>query len=197
MSKDLAEFPLCFRFISGQRHVADGALVFDMRNHLRMIERFTPDARLPVRIARRIRHDAGAPLKPNRNVLARSCFQLVMASKAAVRRLKTAPRVWDRHRPEKRPSLRDCRHAWSSPSLEQPSVLPVPEQVEHKLHGPPGRVACGNPHTDVEPDMLSFTQGDLKLRHYITIRFRAGHEIPVGDKFHHWRPEPPCSPRSD
>ena len=61
------------RFESGDRHVTNGALVFDRSLRFRMIDRFPPHARLPVWIARRIRHDARAPRKPDGYVLPGRC----------------------------------------------------------------------------------------------------------------------------
>ena len=50
--------------------------------------RLAPHARLPVRIARRVRHHAGAPVEADRDILARGGQQAVVAGEAAVRGLK-------------------------------------------------------------------------------------------------------------
>ena len=53
------------------RHVAHGALVFDLVRLIGMIEHLSPDGRLPVRVTRGIGHDRAAPVGADRHVLAR------------------------------------------------------------------------------------------------------------------------------
>ena len=53
------------------RHVADRALILDVRGSARVVDRFAADTRLPVRIARRVRHHRRAPVDADRHVLAR------------------------------------------------------------------------------------------------------------------------------
>ena len=71
MSKNLTGLAAQFCFITRDRHVAHRALVFNGGFRFGMIDGFATNARLPVGIARRVGHDAGAPLKTDGDVLAR------------------------------------------------------------------------------------------------------------------------------
>src|SRR5438128_485782 len=84
MREYLSAFAAQLRLVPRDRHVADRAVVLDRCRRFRVIDRLAPDACLPVRIARRIRHHAGAPVEPDRHVLARRRHQAVMAREAAV-----------------------------------------------------------------------------------------------------------------
>ena len=66
-----------------QGHVAACALSLDRGARLGMVECLAAHAALPVRIARRISHDAGAPLHSNRDVLALCGLKVVVAGDAA------------------------------------------------------------------------------------------------------------------
>ena len=76
--------PAQLGFVARHRHVADGALVLDVRGRGRMVDGFAAHAGLPVGIAR-IRHHAGAPVEADRDVLAGRRGEAVVAGDATVR----------------------------------------------------------------------------------------------------------------
>src|ERR1700694_5538719 len=89
MAEYLAQLPLLPRFVTHHGHMADGALVFDGARRLRMVDRFAANTGLPIRITRGIRHDARAPIRPDRNVLPGRRDQPYVTREAAVGSLKS------------------------------------------------------------------------------------------------------------
>ena len=75
---------LHFCLVARDGHVARGAFVFDHRFGFWMIDAFAAHAGLPVRIARGIGHDAGAPVEADGDVFARRSGQAVVTCQAAV-----------------------------------------------------------------------------------------------------------------
>src|ERR1044071_258351 len=63
MRENFALFAAELRFIARDRHMADGALVFNARLRFGMIDNFAANASLPVRVAGGVGHNAGAPVK--------------------------------------------------------------------------------------------------------------------------------------
>ncbi len=88
MREDLALLAAELRLIARDRHVTDGALIFDVRLRFGMIDNLAANASLPVRVARGVSHHTGAPLKPYGDIGARSGDEAVMTGKAAVRGLE-------------------------------------------------------------------------------------------------------------
>src|SRR5258708_26592481 len=88
MREDLSLAVLGLGLQMNDGHVADRAFVLDYRLRLRMIERFAPHTSLPVWIAGRIRHHAGAPIEADGDVLAGFRFHSIVAGNAAVRGMK-------------------------------------------------------------------------------------------------------------
>src|SRR5258708_4713986 len=84
MAKYFALAPLLPGLIARHWHMAYGTLVFNRSLRLRMIDRFSPHARLPIRIARRIGHNAGPPFSPDGNILSGWRDQANVAGKTTV-----------------------------------------------------------------------------------------------------------------
>src|SRR5258708_33351408 len=78
------------RLIFHDWHVAMRTFVLDDNARFRMVKRLSPHARLPVRIARGIRHDARPPIEADGEVLARFRPHAVVARDAAV----GGPKLW-------------------------------------------------------------------------------------------------------
>ena len=70
------------RLCARHRHVAGRALVLDRALLERVIDGFAPHRRLPVRVARRVRHHRGAPRDADRHVFAAGRHQAVVARHA-------------------------------------------------------------------------------------------------------------------
>src|SRR6266404_5945566 len=88
MRENLALLAAELRFIPRDRHVTDGALIFDVRLRFGMIDNLAADASLPVRVAGGVGHHTGAPVKPYGDIGARRADKPVMTGKAAVRGLE-------------------------------------------------------------------------------------------------------------
>src|SRR5579872_401197 len=84
MREDLALLAAELRFIARNRHVTDGALIFDVRLRFGMIGNLAANAPLPVRVARGVGHNTGAPVKAYGDIRARGGDEAVMTGKAAV-----------------------------------------------------------------------------------------------------------------
>src|SRR5580704_10562052 len=72
--------------------MADRALVLDRLLRLRMIHGLAPHTSLPIRIARRVSHNARAPLESDRDILARTRLESVMTSHTPFRCAKKSSR---------------------------------------------------------------------------------------------------------
>ena len=84
MCEDFALLPLKFGLIARDRHMTDGAFVLDVGNDFGMVHGFAPHAGLPVRIPRRIRHDARTPGEPDGNVVTVRGREFVVTGETAV-----------------------------------------------------------------------------------------------------------------
>src|SRR6476660_2283635 len=88
VSEDLAKLSVQLCPVARHRHVAIGAGVLDLRFGFGMVHVLAPNAGLPVRIARGIRHYAGAPVEPDGDIFPRRSNQAVVTGKAAVGGMK-------------------------------------------------------------------------------------------------------------
>src|SRR3982074_3538884 len=79
---------------------------------------------------------------------------------------------------------------FSSPTFVQPSVKPVPKQVEHYLYLSSRGVVGGHADTKIGADVLSPADRHLHLWHDVPIRLGVVPQIPGPDKLKHWRPQP-------
>src|SRR5512145_3288048 len=55
------------------------------------------------------------------------------------------------------------------PSISQPSIKPIPHQIEEKLSGPWAEVVYGEPQADICTYVLTPAQSDLKLRYKVPV----------------------------
>ena len=108
-----------------------------------MIDGFAPALCLPVRIARRVGHDAGPPVEADGHVFALRGGQSVVTGNAAVgglelrhRFLVAAPTFPAIHQDAADSSAREPRIIGASPALRELAILPVPQQIEHELRLP-------------------------------------------------------------
>ena len=79
------------RIEARHRHVAGRAFVLDRGLRARMIGDFAPHAGVPIRVARRVRHDRRAPVVADRHVLAGRRVQPAVTRDAAIRRYEGVP----------------------------------------------------------------------------------------------------------
>src|SRR5260370_41504861 len=84
MAEYFALAPLLLGLKARNWHMAYRTLVFNRSLRLRMIDRFPPHARLPIRIARRIGHNARPPFGPDGNILSGRRDQANVAGQATV-----------------------------------------------------------------------------------------------------------------
>src|ERR1700737_2375358 len=88
MREDLALLAAELRFIARDRHVTDGALIFDVRLRFGMIDHLAANASLPVRVARGVGHYACTPVKAYGDVDAGGGDESVMTGHTAIRGLE-------------------------------------------------------------------------------------------------------------
>src|ERR1700722_9945392 len=153
-----------------------------------MIDTFTANASLPIRIARGIGHDTGAPVEADGNIFAGGSDKAVVAGPAAVGSLKLRLQVvlfsWTfsglfaaltnkcrRHGEQNEREHRIAAQLSHLPALVQSSVKPIPQQVEHNLFGPSGSIRNRNAQSKIRADMLPLTDGHLHLRQDVPICF--------------------------
>ena len=138
------------RLVAGHRHVALGALILDGGGGLRMVHRFAPDRRLPVRIARRIGHHRGPPVESDGDVLAGGGGESVVTGEAGLaggEQIRGVNGAGLRLGGGRNPGRADGQETQRSqddseryranhgelPAIEEPSVEPVPEQIDQHL----------------------------------------------------------------
>ena len=84
VSEDLSFAASGVRDLLRHRHVARRALVLDVRRLLGVVDRLAPNACLPVRIPRGIRHHRRAPGRADRDIFTVRRQELVVARQAVV-----------------------------------------------------------------------------------------------------------------
>src|SRR3954467_15284900 len=99
MLEDSSLPALFFSLQVGYRHVADGTLILDVRLRLRMVHQFAPYATLPIRISRRVCHDAGTPVETDGDILAGLGLQTIVTGKATVGSVKLSLGLFARRFP--------------------------------------------------------------------------------------------------
>src|SRR5207237_8112345 len=77
----------------------------------------------------------------------------------------------------------------SLPPLEQPSIEPIPQQIEHNLLRPLRRVGYRHLEADVHAHVLPPVECDLELRRDVDVRGCALGEVAIADDLEHRRPE--------
>src|SRR5258706_13317274 len=88
MRKNLPLAAVYLGLKASNRHMANRTFILDRRNRFRVIDRFAPNAALPIRIARRIPHHARPPSEADGNIFTRGCHDSILASQAPAGTLK-------------------------------------------------------------------------------------------------------------
>ena len=135
------------RRVAGHRHVALGAFVLDGGAGLRMVHGFAPDRRLPIRIARRIGHHRGPPVETDGDVLPGVGDESVVTGEAGLaggEQIRGVNRAGLRLGGGRNPGRTDDQETQRPqddsqryptnhgelPAIEEPSVEPVPKQID-------------------------------------------------------------------